>query len=162
MTEAPDTRALTDQQEAFALAYASNGARGADAARSAGFSAKSAGKYASQLLDKPHVQKAIQRAQRRILSDLASIALNQARAMLLDPKTPAGARVDLVRTTLDRAGLGPLKAEQEDHEDLPLNKMSFAQLAALVLRPKPGPASEELAGLPCPVDAVVERLEPPP
>lgn len=128
-----DMRDLTDQQAAFAREYAHNGGRGAEAARKAGFSEQSAGKYAYQLLEKPHVLKAIQAEQRRSLTDLASVALGQARLMLEDPKTPAGARVDLIRTVLDRAGLGPPKDEDKD-DDQPLSSMSLAQLEAMALR----------------------------
>lgn len=134
MAKTSDTRGLTDQQAAFAREYARNGGRGADAAREAGFSEQSAGKYAYQLLEKPHVLKAIQAEQRRSLTDLASVALGQARLMLEDLKTPAGARVDLIRTVLDRAGLGPPQGDEDDDGDKTLRTMSLAQLEAIAVR----------------------------
>jgi len=134
MAKANDMRALTEQQAVFARAYARNGGKGAEAARDAGFSVQSAGKYAYQLLEKPHVVKAIQAEQRRSLTDLASVALGQARLMLENPATPAGARVDLIRTVLDRAGLGPPKTEEDNDDENDLNTLTLVQLEAMAVR----------------------------
>jgi hypothetical protein len=120
---------LTEQQAIFAREYARNGGKGAEAARQAGFSEKAAGKYAYQLLEKPHVQEAIHREQRRMFTDLAAIALGQARMMLEDPKTPAGARVELMKMSFDRAGLAALRnADDPPGDDKPLREMTVDEL----------------------------------
>ncbi|MFO1158055.1 MAG: terminase small subunit [Reyranellaceae bacterium] len=106
-------RELTEQQKIFCREYASNGGNGADAARKAGFSERSAGKYAYQLLEKTHVLAAVQREQRRAFTELASIALGQVRALLLDGKTPVNARIELAKMSFDRAGLAAIPAEEE-------------------------------------------------
>jgi hypothetical protein len=107
MTEFPGATAvpdLTPQQLAFAAEYVRNGGDGTAAAIKAGYSTTSAPQRAWELRNKPHVAEAIHREQRRAFTELASISLAQARMMLEDPKTPAGARVELIKTTLDRAG----------------------------------------------------------
>jgi hypothetical protein len=95
---------------------------------------------------------------RKSFTDLAAIALGQARLMLLDPRTPASARVDLIKTMLDRAGLGVSKDGEDDgNEERPLRELPLAKLEALVMRATFRPAEDA----PAPVDAVVERLDPP-
>jgi Terminase small subunit len=120
---------LTAQQAAFVRYYVSTGGRGAEAAREAGFSEKSAAKYAWQLLEKPHVLEAIHREQRRSFTELAAISLGQARMMLEDPKTPAGARVELIKTMCDRAGLAALRGSEEgEREEKDLRRMTIDEL----------------------------------
>jgi phage terminase small subunit len=122
-------RDLTEQQAIFVKEYVRNGGRGSDAAREAGFSEKSAGKYAWALMEKPHVLEAIHREQRRAFTELAAISLGQAQAMLEDPKTPAGARVELIKTVCDRAGLAALRnADEAPGEGKPLRDMSIEEL----------------------------------
>jgi hypothetical protein len=65
------------------------------------------------LVQNPKVLEAIHREQRREFTDLAAIATVQARRMLDDPSTPAGARIDLIRAVWDRAGLAPPKSANE-------------------------------------------------
>lgn len=124
---------LTTQQAAFVREYVHNGGKGAEAARAAGFSEKSAGKYAYQLLEKPHVLESIHREQRRTFTELAAISLGQAKMMLEDPKTPAGARVELIKTMCDRAGLAALRdgGEADSAANKPLREMSLEELQAL-------------------------------
>ena len=123
---------LTEQQRLFVLEYVRSGGRGAEAARAAGFSEHSAGKYAYQLLEKPHVADAIYKEQRRTFAELATIAIGQARMMLEDPKTPPGVRVDLVKTLLDRAGLiGPKTAPADDDGARPLTSYSLEELLTM-------------------------------
>ena len=125
---------LTDQQAVFVVEYVRGGGRGAEAARKAGYSEKSAGKYAFQLLEKLHIQEAIHREQRRAFTELAAISLGQARLMLEDPKTPAGARVQLIMTLCDRADLGAVRHDAraaDDGDGRPLREMSLAELEDL-------------------------------
>jgi hypothetical protein len=126
----------TDMQAEFAREYARNGGRGAEAARKAGFSARVADRYAYQLLEKPHVQAAILKEQRRLLQGLASLAIDQARAMLDNPQTPAGARAQIITAVLDRAGLAPVKAGEDDGDPAgrDLRELSTAELEAIVAK----------------------------
>lgn len=123
---------LTDSQQTFVREYVRNGGKGAEAARVAGFSEKSAGKYAYQLLEKAHVLEAIHREQRRAFTELAAISLGQAKMMLEDPKTPAGARVQLIMTVCDRANLAAIRSgDADDGETKPLREMSMDELLAI-------------------------------
>lgn len=124
---------LTAQQAAFVREYVRNGGKGAEAAREAGFSEKSAGKYAYQLLEKPHVLEAVHREQRRSFTELAAISISLAKMMLEDPKTPAGARVELIKTMCDRAGLAALRGDgdADDRADKPLRDMTIEELEEL-------------------------------
>jgi hypothetical protein len=120
---------LTTQQAEFSRQYVLNGGDGTAAAKAAGFSERSAAQRAYELRQKPHVQEAIHREQRRAFTELASISLAQAKAMLEDPKTPAGARVELVKTMLDRAGLAALRGgDADDGEGKSLREMSLDEL----------------------------------
>jgi hypothetical protein len=122
-------RELTAEQAIFVREYVRSGGRGAESARAAGYSAKTADNYAYQLLQKPHVQEAIHKEQRRTFSELAAIALGQARMMLEDPKTPAGARVELMKMSFDRAGLAALRnADDPPGDDKPLREMTVDEL----------------------------------
>ena len=72
---------------------------------------------------------------RRSFTELAAIAINQARMLLLDIKTPASARVDLLKSVLDRAGLAAPKGDVEGRNaDRPLHQLSLAELEALAVR----------------------------
>lgn len=123
---------LTDQQSHFVREYVRNGGRGAEAARVAGFSEHSAGKYAYQLLEKSHVCEAVRHELRRTFTQLAAIATDQARMMLEDPKTPPGARAELIRAVWDRAGLvAPKTADPLSPAGLDLSGLSLAQLEKL-------------------------------
>jgi hypothetical protein len=97
---------ITEQQSLFVRNYVSGGGKGAEAARAAGYSTKSAREIASQLLHKSHVVDAIRDEQRRLLSgELATIALGVLKEVMLDKAAPLGARVDACKAVLDRGGL---------------------------------------------------------
>lgn len=120
---------LTAPQALFAREFARNGGKGTEAAIKAGFSTRSAAQRAYELREKPHVQEAIHREQRRAFAELASISLAQAKMMLEDPKTPAGARVELIKTTLDRAGLAALRdGDVSDAEPKSLQQLTREEL----------------------------------
>jgi hypothetical protein len=128
-------RELTAQQAEFAREWVRNAGNGSKAAIAAGYSAESAPQRAHELRNKPHVQEAIQKEMRRAFTDLAAIALDQARMLLLDPKTPASARVDLIKSVCDRAGLVAPKGDAERlNVDRPLHQLSLAELEALAVR----------------------------
>jgi hypothetical protein len=133
---------MTEQQREFATHYVANGGNGAEAARQAGYAEKSARSSAYKLLRLPHVQAAIKAEQRRVLSEIASLALGQARAMLESKDTPAGARVTLITAVLDRGGLTPVKASADDTpiDAENLRNLSLAELEELIARRVPRPS----------------------
>lgn len=107
---------LTPKQREFVRHFLRLGGDATQAAREAGYSEVSASTLGYQLLQKPHVAAAILHAQRSEFAELATIATQQARLMLLDPGLPAGARVDLIKATWDRAGLVARKDTPEDSD----------------------------------------------
>lgn len=125
---------LTPQQAAFVHEYVSNGGNGSDAARKAGYSEISAGKYAHELTRKKHVQEAIHLEQRRVLNGpLASLALTVLKGVLEDAKTAAGVRVDASKAVLDRGGHSPVKAADAPKSgERPLDEMTIAELEAFI------------------------------
>lgn len=128
-------RELTEQQAAFVREFSANGGKGTEAAIRAGFSKTSAAQRSYELRQKPHVQEAINRELRRSFTELAAIAVDQARMMLVDSKTPASARVDLIKSVCDRAGLAALRDGAEGlSADKPLHQLSLAELEAMAAR----------------------------
>ncbi len=121
---------LTPQQSLFVKEYVIGSGNGAEAARKAGYSERSAAKLAHQLMDKRHIQEAIHRAQRQAFTELASISLGQAKKMLEDDRTPAGARVELIKTMMDRAGLAAVRDDGKgsDPSTKDLRAMSMDEL----------------------------------
>ncbi len=127
-------RELNDQQRAFVAEFVRT-ADGPKSAIAAGYSQASASQRAYELRTKPHIQEAIQREMRRVFTDLAAIALDQARMMLVDPTTPAAARVALINSICDRAGLAaPKDGAGGMNADKPLHQLSLAELEALAVR----------------------------
>lgn len=120
---------LTAQQSLFVKEYVIGSGNGAEAARKAGYSVQSAAKLAHQLMDKKHIQDAIHRAQRLAFTELASISLGQAKKMLEDAATPAGARVELIKSMMDRAGLAAVRGgEADDRSPKDLRAMTMEEL----------------------------------
>lgn len=108
---------LTDQQRQFVVHYTSDPeaiGNGAEAARRAGYSTNSAREIARQLLDKPHIRAAIEKANRDAISGrLSTKAVALLERVMDDESAPAKVRVDAAKTVLDRAGiLPPSVAEQ--------------------------------------------------
>lgn len=158
MSKASELRPLTDMQAAWVSELVANGGNGTDAAIKAGYAASSAAQRAAELRKLPHVQAAILAENRKAFAELAVLATGQARMMLLDPKTPASARVDLIKDLWNRAGLTPPKAGEDDgNDEKPLRELSLAKLEAIAVRATFRPANEG----PAPVDVDVDRLEPP-
>ena len=131
-------RDLTDQQEAFVAAFTSApGAigNGSEAARRAGYSKKSARDIARQLLLKPHIQVAIDQANRaQIGGSLASKAVEVLENIINDPEAPPKLKLDASKTILDRAGhIAPRAREpsKEGATELGLGALSVHELQAL-------------------------------
>lgn len=121
-------RELNAQQEAFVLHYTSTpGAigNGAEAARRAGYSERSAAELARQLLDKPHVREAVSTANRMAISGrLASKSVALLEQVLDDAQAPLRVKVEAAKTVLDRAGITCTIAERDDAEDRVTRSMS--------------------------------------
>lgn len=138
--DAPDDRKLTEAQEAFVIHFTSSpGAIGnaAESARRAGYSEKSAREIGRQLLDKPHVRKAIDDANRQSISGtLATKAVELLKRVIEDENAPIKVRVDAAKTILDRAGIvavAPAKPDSTgDVPEKPLSEMTIEELEEIV------------------------------
>ena len=123
---------LTPQQSEFARQMVLTGGNATEAAINAGYAEASASQRAWELRQKPHVQNAITAEQRKAFTELASIALAQAKAMLLNDKTPPGVRVDLFKTVFDRAGLAAVRdGAADDPSNKSLRDMTMEELLAI-------------------------------
>ena len=122
---------LTPNQAEFARQMILTNGNATQAAINAGYSASSAAQRAWELRNNPRVQAAITKAQRSVLAELASIALSQAKAMLLSDATPPGARVELIKTVMDRAGLAAVREAPVDPATKDLREMTMAELLAI-------------------------------
>lgn len=120
---------LNPQQAEFARQMVLSSGNATQAAINAGYAEASASQRAWELRQKPHVVAAINAELRKAFSELASIAISQAKAMLLNEKTPPGARVQLIMTVCDRAGLAAVRGDTaDDPSTKPLREMSMDEL----------------------------------
>lgn len=122
---------LTEQQISFVRHFVSGNGNATEAARAAGYSAHTADTQAWQLLRKPHISEAIHREQRRAFVELAGIAIGQTRRLLEDTRTPPGARVELIKDVLNRAGLLAPKTAPEEMDEWSLRDIPLAELLKL-------------------------------
>jgi phage terminase small subunit len=123
----------TDLQHAFVIEFVANGGIATKAAASAGYSQQSARQIASQLLNKPHIQEAIRREQRKRLYGLGSKAMSVIESILYDDEAPAGVRLDAAKTVLDRCGLTAETAKVEQMQaSKPLEEMTAIELQAFI------------------------------
>jgi phage terminase small subunit len=133
---------LTEMQQAFVTHFTSTpGSIGnaSEAARRAGYSEKSAGELGRQLLEKPHVCRAIDIANRRSVSGpLATKAIEVLHRIIHDEATPAKLQIEAAKTILDRAGIVASVAEDDrrrDFEQRPsLSEMSNDELEEVIRR----------------------------
>lgn len=95
----------TDMQKRFALEYASNGGNATQAAKSAGYSEKSAHEIGRQLLEKPHVHEMVLRELSRIRYRSGVVGLNALMQIAEDSKAPANARVSAARALCEHCGI---------------------------------------------------------
>lgn len=126
----------TALQDKFITHIVYDGVSGAEAARKAGFSHVSARQTASQLLATPHIQAAIRNEQyKKLNGTLASKAIKTLEAIMDDPASPAGARVDCAKTILDRAGLiAPRVAPTSPFDNKPVHEMNRQELEDFILK----------------------------
>lgn len=108
---------MTEMQKAFALEYATNGGNATQAAKSAGYSAKTASEQGRQLLQLPHVQEAIRKQLLRLRFDSGVIGLRALKEVAGDTKAPANARVAAARALMEHAGaLGTARDVQDERD----------------------------------------------
>jgi hypothetical protein len=88
-----ESEALTDMQRAFAVAYATNGGRGTQAAIAAGYSRATARQIASALLNKEHVQAVVYRESFKRLHQLVPMAIHVLRNVLDESPPKEGQRL---------------------------------------------------------------------
>ena len=89
--------AMTDQQKAFAVEYASNGGNATAAAKAAGYSEKSAHEIGRQQLEKPHVRDAIHAELMKLKYKSGVVGLSALLSIAQNEKNPAPARVSAAR-----------------------------------------------------------------
>lgn len=132
------TTELTDQQRAFVHHFTSTpGAIGnaSAAARMAGYSEKCDAEMGRQLLQKPHVRKAIDEANRRSISGtLATKAVCLLERVIDDEGAPIKVRVEAAKTILDRAGIVPPSVAErtEAQGGKLLSEMTMEELEAFI------------------------------
>lgn len=97
--------AMTDMQKRFAVEYASNGGNATAAAKSAGYSEKSAHEIGRQLLGKQHVLDLIRGQLMELRAKSGAIGLHALIELCQSPETPGGARVAAARALCEHAGL---------------------------------------------------------
>jgi hypothetical protein len=103
-------------QRRFALEYASGSGNASDAARKAGYSAKSAAEIGRQLLEKPHVRDMISQELVKLRVRSGTIGLNALTTIAGDAKMAPAARVAAARALLEHAGLVGSAREREPGE----------------------------------------------
>ena len=140
----PDGSSLrnpTEMQSLFVIEFTSGaGAIGnaSEAARRAGYSEASAHEIGRQLLEKPHIRAAIEKANRDQLSGPASTkAIALLERVIDDEAQPIKVRVDAAKAILDRGGFSTPRAEgfgPGKNDSKPLSAMSQEELAAYVER----------------------------
>ena len=99
------SQGLTDKQAAFALEYAMNGGNATAAAKSAGYSEKSAHEIARQLLELQHIHDAIHTELMRQRYRSGAIGLEAMIRIANNDMLPAAARVSAARALMEHAGL---------------------------------------------------------
>ncbi|MGC9129134.1 MAG: terminase small subunit [Acidithiobacillus sp.] len=129
---------LTPRQERFAVEYARTG-NASEAARSAGYSARSAGQQGWMLLKNPQIlarvsteQAAMVAEQRARLSALANAALDSLAATLDEASPGSMARVKACELILDRAGHKPVERVSADVATVSLDDMDDEMAARVI------------------------------
>lgn len=122
----------TDMQKRFAVEYASNGGNATQAAKDAGYSAKSAHEIGRQLLEKPHVHEMVMKELNRLRYRSGVTGLNALMQIAQDGKAPANARVSAARALCEHSGL--LGASRNDTQDFDNDRYTGGVAASDLLR----------------------------
>ena len=129
---------LTEMQELFVLHFTTTPgaiANASEAARRAGYSAKTAAEQGAQLLKKPHVRAAVTEANRQQISGVMATKASALLERLVDDETASHRiRLDAAKTILDRAGFVPPKASEPEvvAEEKPVETMTIPELEAFI------------------------------
>lgn len=123
---------LTEKQRTFVTVLVRNGCTPTQAARDAGYADAKVSAY--DLLRTPHIQNAVRFERLRyVAGDLANIATETLRLVMLDQESPASARVQAARTVLELAGeIG--KGKSGADEDRALSELTADELTRLIDR----------------------------
>lgn len=109
---------LTDRQSAFALEYAMNGGNATAAAKTAGYSLKSAHEIGRQLLENIGIQEAIHRELMRQRFRSGAVGLQVLVRIATNDSAPAAARVAAARSLMEHGGLlGTAKEIQQTRNE---------------------------------------------
>jgi hypothetical protein len=92
-------------QQAFAVNYVTNGGNATQAAKDAGYSAKSARVLGHRLVNNETVQGLIQRELGKLRYRSGTVGLNALMSITEDPRAPAAARVAAARALLEHSGM---------------------------------------------------------
>jgi hypothetical protein len=142
---------LTPKQRAFVTRLVRTGTNPTNAAREAGYS--DAGTSAYDLMRLPHIQAAIRiERQRYISGDMANVAADTLKSIMVDREAPAAARVQAARTVLEMSGeIG--RHKRADDEDRPLSELTADELTRMIDK-----WTEEKSALAKPIDAEVIEM----
>ncbi len=122
----------TDMQKQFAVEYASNGGNATQAAKDAGYSAKSAHEIGRQLLEKPHVHEMVMKELNRLRYRSGVTGLSALMQIAQDEKAPANARVSAARVLCEHSGL--LGSGRNDSQEFDDDKYQGGFTASEILR----------------------------
>jgi Terminase small subunit len=129
---------LTDQQLDFVTKFTSvPGAIGnaSEAARQAGYSARSAAEIGRQLLEKAHVQDAIREANQRLISgQIATKAVALLEKVIDDESVNIKVRVEAAKTILDRGGFGAQGSGRDPRTNKHPSEMTEAEMVDYLAR----------------------------
>ncbi len=97
---------LTEKQTLFVHHLVNGAASASEACRMAGYEGTAVRQQASQMMRKPHIQKAVREEQfRRLNGNLANIALTTLENVMLDENAPYAAKVSAAIAVLERSGI---------------------------------------------------------
>ena len=94
---------LTDKQELFCTYYVSNGGKGSESARTAGYSENSCREQSYELLRKPHIQDRIRQLMEQHFGTIAPDMADVLRQLALNARSEL-VRYNSAKDLLDRAG----------------------------------------------------------
>jgi hypothetical protein len=115
---------ITPQENMYVQAVVRTGDP-VQAAKEAGY--KHPAQRAHDIAQRPAIQAEISRVQQeRLFNEILPLAVEAHKQLLLDPRTPAGAKVQAVKLAYDRTMGSDEKAQKEPHE------MSAAELATML------------------------------
>ena len=125
-------RELTEKQKRFVTAIVSKGVNPTVGAREAGYETPRSDGF--RLIRLPHVQDAIRQERGALFSgDLAQVATQTLREIMVDSEAPASARVQAVRVVLEVSGeLRTGKSKGESNAPGELHELSPQDLGKLI------------------------------